>query len=557
MPILPTEICKEFRWSCRNACMSVLLGIIGRGITIETTSLIWHWFDVAPAIAAALGDDKQRPLLQVIDLARANEIEQAREQLRLYLFENPSCVLGRMAAGALCLQLNQPAEAIEEFNSVYMRQPSNTMALYALGHCYERIGSEAQAIEFYQDCLKFKNFLQLPRQRLAAIYFKSGRLDDTIREYELLRGEYPDDIYTLVALGHLYISAKRYEQAIDTFNTGILMHPDNFMGPDPEVEEMLRQGHMHDALEYIQEQLQEHPDRPELILRQADILAMLGATAEATASYEQALRLCPDLIEATVKLGTQYLQQQQDDLAALHFNQAFEMNDRVVDAYMGLVLAQKLAGNTEQAIATLSLAAAIQPNSALLFAQTAALRFRCDSLPYETEREDVEDLSVVLEAHRTELAAEPHNPDLHYRLGLLLMSLDELPEAARAFRQALELNPTFDRAKNKLAVCLYETRQRKKALELLKPPTELDTRTLDLHYKTALLYCDKIKFASSLIDMQNFMDSNLAAGQPAHNVSLVLQNLGLLDRALATWENLTDTAARAAYIDPFGPQNAF
>ncbi len=537
--------------------MSVLLGIIGRGITIEVAPLIWHWFDISPAIAAALESDKHRLLVQVIDLARQQKTQQACEKLRLYLFDNPSCVLGRMAAGALSLQMNHPAEAIEEFNSVYMRQPSNTMALYALGHCHERIGSEAQAVEFYQDCLKFKNFLQLPRQRLAAIYFKSGRLDDAIAEHELLREEYPDDMYTLVALGHLYIVAKRYGQAVDTFNTAILIHPDNFLGPDPDVEEMLRQGHLHDALEHIQQQLQEHPDNPGLILRQADLLAMLGATAEAIASYEQALRLCPDLIEATVKLGTQYLQQQQDDLAALSFNQAFEMNDRVVDAYMGLALAQKLSGNTPQAAATLSLAAAIQPNSALLFAQTAALRFKFDTMSYDVEHDENENFAIVINAHRTELIDNPHNPDLHYRLGLLLMCLGDLSEAGKAFRQALELNPTFDRARNKLIVCLYETGDKRQALDLLQPPTDLDVHTLDLHYKTALLYCDRIKFAGSLIDMQNFMDKNLTAGQTTHNISIVLQNLGLLDRTIATWENLTDTAARAAYIDPFGPQNAF
>lgn len=538
--------------------MSVLLGIIGRGITIEAAPLIWHWFDVSPAVAAALESDRHRPLVQVIDLARSDKPEQATEQLRLYLFENPSCALGRMAAGALCLQVNHVAEAVEEFNSVYMRQPSNTMTLYALGHCHERLGNEAQAVEFYQDCLKFKNFLQLPRQRLAAIYFKSGRLDDTINEYQSLRAEYPDDIYTLVALGHLYIAAGRYEQAVDTFNTAILIHPDNFMGPDSALEELLRSGNIEEALEYIQQQLHEFPEKPELILRQADIFAMLGATAEATAAYEHALRLCPDLIEATVKLGTQYLQQQQDDLAALSFNRAFEMNDRVVDAYIGLTLAQKLFGDTQQAYATLSLAAALQPNSALLFAQTAVLRFAHTILPYDNTYPDQNaDLAHIINAHRTELIDDPQNPDLHYRLGLLLLSTGHLTEATKAFRQALELNPTFDRAKSKLIICLFEQARRDEAVALLNRPDQLDTALLELHYKTALLYCDRIKFASSLIDMHNLIDSNLTSAEPAHNISIVLQNLGLLDRTVATWENLTDTAERATYIDPFGPQNAF
>lgn len=539
--------------------MSVLLGIIGRAIPVDTTSLIWHWFDVAPQVAAAMQQEKQQPLLTLIDLARQNQITQAHDILRLYLFENPSCVLGRMAAGALYLRTNQPAEAVEQFTSVYSRQPSNTMALYALGRCYERMNQPAQAVEFYQDCLKFKSFLQLPRHRLAAIYFATGRLEDATREYEILRGEYPDDIQTLIALGHMYILAGQFSQAVDSFNNAILMHPDNFTGQVMEVEEMVQQGHLHDALERIQELLADNPDKVDIILREADILAMLGATAEATACYVQALRLCPDLIEATVKLGTQYLQNQQDEMAAMCFNRALELNDRVVDAYIGLATAQKLVGSEKDAKATLSLAAAIAPNSALLFSQTAALRFKCEMPSYESalEQEESNSLAPVIEAHRYQLSTEPDNPDLHYRLGMLSMSLGELHQGEKAFRQALAINPTFDRALTKMIICLYETNRADEGLKLLKPPCEIDTNMLDLHYKTAVLYCDRPKFASSLMNLEHFMEQSLTMSQATHNISIVLQNLGLLDRVTATWENLGDTADRAAYTDPFGPQNAF
>ena len=121
----------------------------------------------------------------------------------------------------------------------------------------------------------------------------------------------------------------------------------------------------------------------------------------------------------------------------------------------------------------------------------------------------------------------------------------------------MELNTTFERARNKLIICLYETGRKKDALDMLQPTAELDLKTLELHYKTAILYCDRIKFAGSIIDMQNFLDKNLTVEHSTDNISIVLQNLGLLDRTVATWENLTDTAARAAYVDPFGPQNAF
>jgi len=540
--------------------MSILLEIIGTGFNIDTTALMWQWFDVSGTIACSLPQEKQEQLYTVIDLASNNRTEKACEKLRLYLFENPSCVLGRMAAGALCIQKNQPAEAIEEFNSVYMRQPSNTMVLYAIGHCYERLGNESQAVEFYQDCIKFKNFLRLPRQRLAAIYFKNGRFADTIAEYEMLRSEYPDDIRTLVVLGFLYIITENFDKAADSFNTAILIHPDNFMADNDELEQLIRQENLTDALEQIQQQIQYHPDKAELFLKQGDILAMLGETNEAVVCYEYALKLCPNLLEATIKLGTQYLQMQQDDLAAMQFNLAFEMNDRVVDAYIGLSAAKKLAGKINEAKETLSLAAAIQPNSAVLFAQTAAIRFKINESPYsssDTRNDDNVELSDIINAHRNELSCQPNNPDLLYRIGLLIMSIGDYPEAIKAFRRVLELNSSFDRARNKLITCLYETKQTDAALQLLQGPADINNQSLELHYKTAVLYCDRIKFASSLMNLENFMRSNLADFDATTNVSVVLQNLGLLDRTIATWENLSDTAVRNSDNDTFGPQASF
>ncbi len=103
----------------------------------------------------------------------------------------------------------------------------------------------------------------------------------------------------------------------------------------------------------------------------------------------------------------------------------------------------------------------------------------------------------------------------------------------------------FDRAQNKLMVCLFESNEKQAALEKLCPPQILDKDTLQLHYKTALLWCDKIKFASSLINLERYLEDNFASPAATVNVSIVLQNLGLLDRASVMWDNLWETACEA------------
>ena len=541
--------------------MSRLLEILGRAITVDTADLIWHWLSVAQFPEYSDESAQIQRLDKIVELMGDRKMESAEEQLRLHLFDNPSCIPGRLASAAMCLSKNRIQSAIEELNSVYLRQPSNTMTLYALGYCYERLGKESQAVEFYQDCLKFKNHLQLPRQRLAAIYFKNSQLEKTVTEYELLKDEYPDDISTLVTLGHLYIANKRYADAVETFNTAILIHPDSFHTEDDNIDRLIADGQLHEALEELEDLSQQWPERADLIAKRADVLGMLGATAEAVSQYEKAILICPDFLEATIKLGTQYLQIHAEQLAAQQFNRAVEMNDKIVDAYIGLAIAQKLAGSDSDALIILSLAAAIDANSSLLFAETATLQFERsfkESSPSHTGNDSTNLIEPMIDAHRQQIALRPQNPDLHYRLGVLMMSVGRINDGLEAFQSVLEINPTYSRARNKLTVCLFEIGRERFALDELTWPDCLDKDTLELHYKTALLYCDKIKFASSLINLERYMENNFTSSDTAVNISIVLQNLGLLDRAAAMWDNLSDTANQAIDANhPFSPPGEF
>jgi tetratricopeptide (TPR) repeat protein len=446
--------------------------------------LIWHWLDERQQrqTETEAASPQKHHLGRIVDLMGESKPDAAGEQLRLYLFEHPSCPLGRLAAAALALRINDLKGAIEDLNSVYLRQPNNTLALYALGHCYERLGRQAEAIEFYQDCLKFKGYLQLPAQRLAAIYFKNGRMDDAIAQYESLKHHYPDDISTLVTLGHLYIVTAQYAKAVETFNHAILIHPDNFVVHDDSIDQVLRSGHPEDALDEVDALLADQPERADLYAKRADILAAMGATTDAISQYQHAIRLCPDYLEAAIKLGTAYLRIEAEQLAAQQFNRAIEINDTIVEAYLGLAVAQDCAGRQSEAINTLTLASAIQPNSSFLFAETAKLILKA---ALEANLLAVPDTGATLDetiiaAHKRHLAGFPNNPDLHYRLGILYMNAGRHQDAVGCFTAALRINPTFTRATAKLAVCLIETGQEQKALRLVRSHGSCDPSTLDL-----------------------------------------------------------------------------
>ncbi len=532
---------------------SRLLEILGRAMSFDVSDLIWNWFRAVESRQGGNEVEQTRKLDRVISLATRKRTDSAEHELRAYLAENPACVYGHTAAAAILLEKNHVAEAFAELQEVFRRQPSNTMALYAMGHCCERMGKESEAVEYYQDCLKFKGYLQFPRQRLAAIYLKNGRLEKAVREYESFRAEYPDDMGSLAVLGHLYNAIGKHSAAAEAFNASILMHPDNFRRERDYVDELVEEGRLHEALEEVDASLEDGESRVDILIKRADILAAMGATDESTMQYENAASTSPDSLEAAIKLASQYLRTGRVEEAAHEFNRAVDINDKIVEAYIGLCLAHKLAGNQDEALGILSLAASINVNSSSLFAETAILQFKAELDGRSTSYEGIrpEDLiNRVIRAHQDQTRLRPNNPELHYRLGVLLTAVERPAEAVAPFEAALFVNPTYIQARDKLSICLYETDQKRSAMENLAGPPCLDSDTLELHYKTALLYCDRAKFASTLLNLDRCLAENFAGLDTTMNVAVVLQNLCLLDRTAAVWDSLAETAEYA--IDESG-----
>ena len=527
--------------------MSKLFEIFGKGISVNTAEVLWHWLDHTITHTESTGSDPV--LASVLDHLANRELVPAEEKLKLHLFENPDSICGRMAAAAVCLHCNELEQAIEQAQSVYLRQPANTMALYVLGYCYERLGKIEQALEFYQDCIKFKGYLQLPRQRMAAIYLKEGQLERVIREYELLTTEHPDDISSLVLLGHLYMAGEQFERAVDTFNLAILSHPDNFMASrqEDDIEEMLNSGLHEQALEKIQWTIEQVGPMPDLIIRMADVYSHWERDGEAIACFEHAIRIQPNSLEATIKLGTHYLRRQRFVLAAEQFNKAADINDEIVDAYLGLAKAQHLSGDEGDAMQTMSLASSIQQNSTLLYSESATLHFQTvldENIPTNaTSDKHIVLVNDVIKAYQRQLKSSPTRPDVHYKYGILMMVENNLAMAASSFQNVLGLNPIHYRAASKLAVCQFDNGRPELAMQILIDEKPMDSSVLQTYYQTSILYCDKAAFAAAMKKLHLVKATERSQSNEIEaNLEIILENLGLVDRAFTNWRRLEETS---------------
>ncbi len=281
---------------------------------------------------------------------------------------------------------------------------------------------------------------------------------------------------------------------------------------------------------------------------------MMGGISDAIALYQQALRICPDFLEVTIKLGTSYLKMHADQLAAQQFNKAIEINDEIVEAYTGLAAAQKLAGQPAEALNTLSLASAIQPNSSFLFAETAKLILKAaleaNLLPAPTDGRTLE--QSVLAAHERQSARFPNNPDLHYRLGILHMNAVAIPGGGGMFPSRLANQSDVLPGRNETGRLAVRDRRHRGSdrSDHAAAAIRSDDAGSVLPDGAAVLQPGQVRVLGDQPPAGDRQDADRTSVDPATNISIVLQNLGLSDTIGLMWENLCQTAANAAVGKP-------
>ena len=500
---------------------------------------------------------------QGLELMRMDQFARAVEQLAQACRVTPDCQPARVALAVCMDELGQTEEALDQLSIALQYDGENPAILFGAGLCSEKLSKYDAAAGFYQRVLEAQSDHQAARQRLAAIALMAERVADAIVQYELLRKQEPSDSQVLGTLANLYYRGGRFDDAIATFETVIALEPDNWALVDDEVEVLVRSGHLREAVERLYKLLDQQGPFADLHLRVAEILGEMGQDAEAMRHYLAALEIDPNYLEARISLGAHHISHGRWSDAAEAFLQASEMNDRLLAAYVGIGVCQAAAGRQEEAIGSFQLAGAIEPNSTMLVKEMARMQLKA-ALAQEFERNlqrqedaavspepepqaDRDDLlAMQITRHEEQVRSNPGYPDQHYRYGVLLRAQGRLDEAAEQFGQAIAINPHYVDAIIRLGVTQQEQGKADQAIATFKQALELKGQYVDLHYRLAVLYTDRKRLEEAICHMEKAV--GLAPGSNSIRASLALsfQNMGLMDRAAATWRSLERLHVKAA-----------
>ncbi len=118
--------------------------------------------------------------------------------------------------------------------------------------------------------------------------------------------------------------------------------------------------------------------------------------------------------------------------------------------------------------------------------------------------------------------------------------MGEFEEAVSAFRNAIAINPAYVKAIIKLGVCLKEMGQADEAVEMFRRALSLRDDFVDVHYELGLLFAQRNQFDLAVEAFEKASDGDPRNISFRANIALALQNIGMLDRAAATWRSICE-----------------
>ncbi|KKL20256.1 hypothetical protein LCGC14_2457280, partial [marine sediment metagenome] len=346
--------------------------------------------------------------------------------------------------------------------------------------------------------------------------------------------------------------AKARKVGVQEFEVDIAMEPENWALVDDEVEALVAEGQLREAIERLHTLIEQQEPFADLHVRLADLYSQSSDDEATLHHYQIALDLQPNYLEAKVKLGAHHLLNGRWDEAAETFHNACELNDRVLVNYIGIGVAQAAAGRTAEAMNSFDLAATVEPNSTLLLTEMARLQLKASladefiknfepshaSAATEIELDNDDLLHKQVERHGQEIASNPNHADLRYRYGVLLRSEGRLAEALEQFSAATEINPNYTQAIIKLGITQQELGQVEEAVQTFIKALDLAPAYVDLHYRLGLLHTNKREFEEAIKHMESASEGAPDNKQIRAALALSLQNMGLMDKAAATWRSL-------------------
>ncbi|MGD1705185.1 tetratricopeptide repeat protein [Dapis sp. BLCC M229] len=332
-----------------------------------------------------------------------------------------------------------------------------------------------------------------------------GKLPEALDWYKKALEIKPDFGEVYANIGTIFAQQKQWEEAIKSYRRAIAIKPD-FAGAYRNLAKIYTQvNRSADAAEYLYQALRLEPGKAtaEEFLFTGNNLNENGQLQQAIACYEEAIKLKPQLVEASYKLGEILIQNGQLGEAVVCYQRVISANPKNLEAYEKLGDGLLKQGQLDLALQNYQKAQQLEPNNREFKQKIGEIYYRYGEafqeqgkveeavkaysqatenspefdIPYGKLGEIFSQQEKWKEAAKVYQKASEIKSDnswYHNSLGEALKKLEKWEEAVTAYRKAIELNPNFSWSHNNLGDCLLKLDKWEEAVEPYRRAIELN-----------------------------------------------------------------------------------
>ena len=217
---------------------------------------------------------------------------------------------------------------------------------------------------------------------------------------------------------------------------------------------LIDQGKMEEALEYIRRALEIKPDYVDAYLVRAHVLALQGKDDEALRVYQKALQIKRDYGNTYLNRGVLLARRGELEAAEDEFRRAIVYGEDSAEAHYNLGLIHKIQGELDRAETEFKQALVLNRFSPEIYGQLAEVLSRRGRS------------GEAVELYREAVRNSPKSPAYRLALGFACLQAGSYAEAEAAFRAAIELDENLGAAYAGLASCSFLRGERKEASRL-------------------------------------------------------------------------------------------
>lgn len=220
------------------------------------------------------------------------DLDKADEAFSQVLRDEPGDAYASLQRGLIRLDQDRPEEAIADFDAALASSPTNAEALAKRASAYYSLGNYDKAFADSEAAVKSGAPSAELRLLRANILRRQGKPDLVVTEAELLMSEHPKSDYALVAAGKIFSAAGRRDKAIAAFDRALAVTREAYVyinrsqvrAPDDHA------GQMSD----LDEALKLEPDSADALALKVRLLLRLRRFQEAVQLLDRSLAADPD-----------------------------------------------------------------------------------------------------------------------------------------------------------------------------------------------------------------------------------------------------------------------